>query len=228
MASHSEKAANSYHHGDLREALLSAAIKFIREGGFQQMSLRALARRAGVSPAAPYHHFKDKNELLAEVATDSFRRMTEDMQRAQQRLPERADAVDRFIAIGRSYMSFAIKHPAHFQVMFGPILMDKAQYPHLQEAASECFEQLHSTVTLAFGEDGTPEAIRNVALTSWSTVHGAAVLWNQGPLKSRSEARDAEEAIRIVCETACRLLPTPVTRKAGKTNSGVRSSRPER
>src|SRR5215218_3535844 len=109
------KDARPYHHGDLRRALLQAALEAIAEVGPAAVSLRDLARRAGVSHAAPAHHFGDKAGLLTAVATDGFRRLAAT-------LGEAYEATGSFLEVGVAYVRFAVTHRAHFEVMFRPEL----------------------------------------------------------------------------------------------------------
>src|SRR5690348_18281996 len=113
----------SYHHGNLREALLQGALRVIAEFGPAAFTLREVARRAGVSHNAPYRHFRDKDELLALVATQGFERLTTAMKRYAAR---GSTAQERFRLCGRGYVSFALRWPQHFLVMFDlPFSRDK-------------------------------------------------------------------------------------------------------
>ena len=116
-----------YHHGDLRRALLAAAVEAIDEVGPTAMSLRDVARRAGVSHAAPAHHFGDKAGLLTALAAEGFRRLADELDRT-------ARETGSFLEVGVAYVRFAVTHPAHFAVMFRPDLHDTDD-PELVEAA---------------------------------------------------------------------------------------------
>src|SRR5262245_23788463 len=104
-----------YHHGDLRRALLDAALEILAEGGAAGLTLREVARRAGVTHAAPYRHFEDKAALLAAVAEEGFRAVYAEMLARSERVK---DPVERLYQIGAAYVLFAVTHPAHFRVMF--------------------------------------------------------------------------------------------------------------
>src|SRR5688500_3897951 len=105
--------ARSYHHGDLRNALLEAALALIAQGRVGELSLREVARRAGVTYAAPYHHFADKSALLAAVATQGFEKLVEKFDRvAARRLAPEAELV----AMAQAYVAFALAHPSHYRV----------------------------------------------------------------------------------------------------------------
>ena len=105
----------SYHHGNLKQALLDASLNLIREVGPGAFTLREVARRAGVSHNAPYRHFRDKEELLAALAAEGFDRLTDAMTKAAE---PATSALDRFRSSGRGYVEFALRYPQHFAVMF--------------------------------------------------------------------------------------------------------------
>ncbi len=105
-----------YHHGDLHEALVRTARKLLEKDGLEHLSLRGVARAAGVSPAAPYHHFADKHALLGAVAAEGFTQLREEMLARMATVP---DAAGRRDACGIGYVAFAVKNPALFRLMFG-------------------------------------------------------------------------------------------------------------
>ncbi len=174
-----------YHHGDLRRALLEAALQLIEREGPQGLTLRAAARLAGVSQAAPYRHFADKQALLATVAEEGFRAMTAAMRRATR--PHADEPLLRFQALGLSYVGFARSHPGHFRVMFGPEAADRSLYPSLGEAAGETFRLLVEAIVecqkSGFVREGDPEEL---AVTAWSTVHGLSALLVDGQLGGKA------------------------------------------
>jgi AcrR family transcriptional regulator len=165
----------SYHHGNLRRALLDAALPLVEKEGPEALTLRAAARLAGVSQAAPYRHFADKRALLAAVAEEGFRAMTNEMRGAIVPYPD--DPLRRFRALGLSYVSFAASHPSHFRVMFGREIADKSASPSLSEAAAETFSLLVEAITecqrAGLVRPGDP---RELALSAWSAVHGLSAL----------------------------------------------------
>ena len=177
-----------YHHGNLREALLAASLDLIREGGAPALTLREVARRAGVSHGAPYRHFQDKAELLAAIAEEGFNRLTEAMQSAA---AQSSDPFPRLRNAGLAYIEFAQEQPEHFQVMFAADL-DEDRHPSAKAAARRCFAELRSLVTACLQarrlEDLPPET---AALLAWTHVHGVADLALRGQLdfKSRKELR---------------------------------------
>ena len=185
-----------YHHGNLRRALLDGAIRLIGREGADALTLRAAARAAGVSQAAPYRHFKDKRELLAAVAEEGFRLMAAGMRAAAAEHPD--DAIGRFRACGLAYIAFARAHPAHFRVMFGPYVANRSAYPALKEAASESFGLLQARIAdgqkAGFIVDGD---VRGLAIATWSTTHGFASLLVNGQLDERGDDDPEALALRV-------------------------------
>ncbi|WP_433273606.1 TetR/AcrR family transcriptional regulator [Actinosynnema sp. CS-041913] len=155
-----------YHHGDLRRAVLAAAVEVIDEHGPAGVGLRDLARRVGVSHAGPVHHFRDKAGLLTALAAEGFGLLADRLIAAK----ESGDFVD----IGAAYVRFAVEHRAHFEVMFRPDLYH-ADDPAVLAARARSGELLTGGVT----EQDDPGL---AAVAAWSIVHGFATLWNTGVL----------------------------------------------
>jgi AcrR family transcriptional regulator len=159
--------ARPYHHGDLPRVLLGAALQAIAEVGPAAVSLRDLARRAGVSHAAPAYHFGDKAGLLTAVATDGFERLTATLRETNQ-------TTGSFLEVGVAYVRFAVTHRAHFEVMFRPELYHTDD-PDLARARDAARSLLYPPAAdLANSPDGD-EA--QAAVAAWSLVHGLATLW---------------------------------------------------
>ncbi|MBI5629115.1 MAG: TetR/AcrR family transcriptional regulator, partial [Candidatus Rokubacteria bacterium] len=161
----------SYHHGNLRRALPDAAIEIVETQGAEALTLRAAARRAGVSQAAPYRHFADKRTLLAAAAEEGFRALTEAMRQATTAHGD--EPLGRFRALGLSYIRFAVSHPAHFRVMFGREIADKSAHPDLLDAAAVTFgllvEGLAGCQRAGLAREGNPAEL---AISAWAAVHG--------------------------------------------------------
>jgi AcrR family transcriptional regulator len=187
----------SYHHGNLREALLEAAIDIIDDEGTGNLTIRHLADRVGVSHAAPAYHFKDKSALLVAVATEGFRRLGEYFQRSLSSA-DLADPAERVRQLGHAYIDFALSHPSHYRVMFGPDLSGmKIDDPEFVNVASGAFGFLHETMREIYpdfseadpaqspGEEGMNSL--TAALSAWSTVHGIVMLWIDGTLQCQFE-----------------------------------------
>ena len=174
-----------YHHGNLREALLEAAIRLIAEVGPTAFTLREVARRAGVSHNAPYRHFRDRDDLMAAVAGQGFRELTEAMVEAA---GQRSDALDRLKHAGLGYVTFALRRPEHFTVMFdAPI--SKRKHPDSAAAAEHAFGTLMRFVKGGQDAGRLPSGdLRRMALLAWTMVHGIAKLAITGRLPFSSNA----------------------------------------
>ncbi len=164
-------APKPYHHGNLRETLLDAADTLLSERGAAALTLREVAKSAGVSHAAPYHHFASLNELLAAVAERAFTTLADAMERAV----HADDPAERLIAICDSYVAFARRQPAQFRLMFGPMLAHKREHAGFQQAAERAFGVLLRATTEYDPGNGLV-----LALTGWSVAHGLANLLIDG------------------------------------------------
>jgi len=154
--------AKSYHHGDLRNALLEAARALLEEGPLAELSLRAVARRAGVSHAAPYRHFPNHEALLVELATEGFVELRSEIVGAAS---AKGAESDRIAKIGAAYMRFVARRPALARLMFGPQLPNRERFPELGAAADS-----------VGGEIGTALHDPALGLAVWAAVHGLAML----------------------------------------------------
>lgn len=172
-----------YHHGDLPTALLEAAERILERDGMQGLTLRAAAREAGVSHAAPTHHFGDLTGLLSELAAVGYRKFNAAISTAR----AEAEAPDAsFDATGEAYVMFALKHPGLFQLMFRAERLDM-QRPALQEAVMASFRNFAGAVGTMRHENintaalSLPQAADMVR--TWSMVHGFAILAQHGRFK---------------------------------------------
>ena len=185
--------SRGYHHGDLRRALLDAAEALMAEGD-DDPSLRAVARRAGVSHAAPYKHFADRHALRAGVAERGFEALRGEMDRAAA-----AAAQAPLRAIGRAYLGFALAHPARYRLMFGPEFAGGHGTPELDRAAQAAFDAL--VARQPHGDTQTGD--RATAVASWSLVHGLATLLIDG----RVAVPDGRDPLDFAVEAMGRLRP---------------------
>ncbi|WFF02875.1 TetR/AcrR family transcriptional regulator [Micromonospora sp. WMMD964] len=176
----------AYHHGDLRRALLVAAQEAIEEVGPTALSLRDLARRAGVSHAAPAHHFGDKAGLLTALAAEGFDRLAQALVRAD----------DDLLEAGVAYVDFAVRHRAYFEVMFRPEL-HRADDPELLAARERAGAALRSGVAALPG-GGAPADTDRDALAAWSIAHGFATLWLAGALPNRVGDNPSDAAREVL------------------------------
>ena len=171
----------TYHHGDLRAALIAAGIEMLEDVGPERVSLRGIAARVGVSHTAPKNHFAGLRGLLTAIAAEGFRRHARAMTEA---LPQKASRRDRLRAAATGYVSFAQQNPALFRLMFNPGLPDLTD-ADLQEAGAQSYAVLAG---IAKGLDWTaldgsmPTALQSETMI-WSLVHGYATLAVSGGLK---------------------------------------------
>jgi AcrR family transcriptional regulator len=165
-----------YHHGNLRRALMDAALDTIASEGVAALNLRALARRCGVSHAAPAHHFGDRQGLLTALATEGYEGL------ATATAATWAET-GSFLEVGVAYVRFAVTHPGHFAVMFRPDLVDHED-PELVRAISASAAMLYGPVDSVATVDGDADARRMAATAAWALVHGIATLWLQGSLRT--------------------------------------------
>lgn len=164
-----------YHHGDLRNQLVRAGLELIEERGADGLSLRAIATHAGVSHAAPAHHFGHLKGLLSALATEGFVRFRDAM--INERLGAEQAARAQVQAAGRGYVRFARSHPALFRLMFSPSRLDSSDQ-HLREIANGAFEQLTDIVErlAADMKIDNPHDAKHLQVIIWSFAHGFAQL----------------------------------------------------
>ncbi len=192
------------HHGDLRPALIRAALEMLERGEDESLTLREIARRAGVSPAAPYHHFRDRAALLAAVAEEGFVALSQALADAAKgaRTPEA-----RLARMATRYVTFALEHRSHYRVMVGPLLATAEPSP-LGEAALAAFGELERAVA-----DAAPSKAdaHGLAMFAWALAHGVVMLSMDGALAplgatdlEETAARTGEQIVRMVTATAQR------------------------
>ena len=167
---------DSYHHGNLREALIETALRLIAESGPAGFSFAEVARAAGVSPAAPYRHFRDRNALVAEIARRGFERFAGELEAAwNQGKPDPVTAIEN---CGKAYLRFARREPASYAAMFDSGLPPDAD-PALLVASDQAFAVLRRAAEVACGlqRKGTRPPPLMVALHIWALAHGIASLF---------------------------------------------------
>ena len=184
-----------YHHGDLRRALIGAAVKAIARRGVDSLSLRELAARAGVSPGAPYHHFASRDELLASIAEDGFQRLEAQLIAARDAAPD--DASARLQALGLAYVSFAVSAPGYFRAMFH----GDANSSGPTEAGLRAFHLLRDAIVACQEAGQAPKGdLTALVILAWSAVHGFATLWVDRalPFEGLEPERLAPELGRLI------------------------------
>lgn len=190
----STKTAKNYHHGDLRSALVAEARAIVERDGPDLISLRGIATAAGVSRAAPYHHFKDKRALLAAVAAVGFRELASNMVDKPNPSASPRDQLDQ---LGFGYVEYGMKHPAIFRLMQGPDFQIPGEYPDLDAARIESAKPLIDTVAACL--PGASEShIMRACAAAWSIVHGMAQLSSDGRIESLINIDALQEATKAV------------------------------
>ena len=190
-----DRKSRAYHHGDLRAALIEAARELLAEGGVEALTLRGVARRAGVSQTAPYRHFASHHELIAAVAENGFRRLHSEMMRAA------SSATGRLALqqLAVEYVRFALRHPAEYRIMFGRDpegLADTKAGDSLAEASGALMSLLRGGIEQLQKADavrsGDPAGM---ALAAWALVHGLAMLILDGQ-RPATPASAVEKMVR--------------------------------
>lgn len=174
----------AYHHGALKEALLSEAAQLITDKGVVAVTMRDLAATLGVSRTAAYRHFANKEALLVAVAAEGFERLAGALHTSTSGLSGRS----QFEAMGRAYVHFAVEHPAHYRLMYGRDALARHDHDVLQSAADQAYEELvtlihdgQSNGHLASGD------ARQLAYVAWAQVHGLALLLVDGQMEEPAD-----------------------------------------
>jgi AcrR family transcriptional regulator len=175
-----------YHRSNLPKALRAAARAILDEPGPNVVGLRETARRVGVSAAAAYRHFSNKEDLLVSVATEGFRELAAAMETG-------AIESEPFCAVGLAYVDFALQKRGLFRLMFGPILLQRAKYPELDEAARAVFGLLQR---VSVSVDEQPREDHVAGMAAWGLVHGLSSLFIDG-LFPETYARGMANAILV-------------------------------
>lgn len=182
---------------NLRQELLDASLALIEKEGLDRLSMREVARKAGVSHQAPYHYFGDREAILAAIAGEGFAKLGRSLGAAAQPGSEPAKAVED---MGRAYIDFALRNPAYFQAMFRADAVPLDRYPEARQSEDAAFADLVEGVDKAFAEQ--PADVRqSIAVACWAMVHGLATLILEGSLARKlkipktRQKQVAEEAI---------------------------------
>jgi AcrR family transcriptional regulator len=173
----------NYHHGDLRAVILTEAARLVAERGADRVSLRELARSAGVSHAAPAHHFADRRGVFTALATEGFQLLAKAL----------FDARGHFADAALAYVRFAIEHPGHYQVMFNKSLLDASDTELAAAEAAAAAELSRGVATLR-----DPNACADSAgaqLAAWSLVHGFSMLWLNDAVNAQVRRADPMDTV---------------------------------
>jgi AcrR family transcriptional regulator len=187
------RAKDEYHHGDLKASLKQAALRLVRERGPKGFSLNEASRLAGVSVAAPYRHFDDKDALIAEIARDGYELLEREIHNAV----KKADNLrDQLVDSGMAYLRFARNHADYFNVMFHSGL-DRSKYPDIERSIKA---GLGVILGLAQQYERTQELAELRAVSAWALVHGLATLDHDGALSATAGKGRALEQFRPILE----------------------------
>lgn len=192
----------SYHHGDLRAALLKAAVELLESG--DPFSMRAVARRAGVSQTAPYRHFADRKALDSAVAVQGFEDLTANLETALTGLPYRATPTERLGALGVAYVFFALNRPTEFRIMFGNEC-DDADAERVLAA-----QGLRAVLDDVLAEMFPMADIPNLSIALWGMAHGIAFLHLDGKLRPE-DLGEVEARVRAAVAAALSIQGKPQT-----------------
>jgi AcrR family transcriptional regulator len=183
-----------YHHGDLRHALIQAGLEMLSEGGAAALDLRKVARKAGVSHAAPYRHFADKQALVAAINEEGFRRLAEKIRTTLQEAP--GDTVEQLQAIAKAYVQFAREQPWLMREMFSGLTVEREDFPDLQAASKDVFK-CYVEVVMRGQERGSLIDVDPFALAGvlWSLLHGVAMLTIENQMRPYTDGPDGAERV---------------------------------
>ena len=186
--------SRGYHHGNLKEALIRAALELIAQKGPAGFTFAEAARWAGVSPAAPYRHYRDRDELISDVAKQGFVRFEQALLRAwDEGRPKSSEAFDR---MGKAYLHFARTEPAYYSAMFEAGIALDAN-PELRDAGDRAFNVLRQAteVMIATMPAKNRPPVMMMALHIWALSHGIASLFGRGDAASRKLPMQPEELL---------------------------------
>ena len=171
----------NYHHGDLKNALIKAGIQILSKDGLVGLSLRRVAKKAGVSHTAPYAHFADKQALVAAISTEGYHQLYEQLTAAVE--TNHSNPQNLLFEVGWAYAQFALKDPELFKVMFSGVIEQEKDYPDFREISQKNFQLLLGIVK-TYQETGllAPEPADLVAVRLWSLVHGFIMLLLEGQI----------------------------------------------
>ena len=191
------KHTDSYHHGNLRETLIAAAVKFLEKNPLEKLSLRALASKAGVSQAAPYRHFKDRNAVLAAISQQGFEIKFQYM--VEEYLKNRDDPYELIHSFAQSYFKMGLLHPQHFKLMLTSPVCPSPEYPELEKSAVLSFCLLKKTVVICQkAKVMGPGDPYHKSMHCWALVNGFTTLYTEGRLNWLGVTeQNAKAALRI-------------------------------
>jgi len=187
--------AKSYHHGDLRAAIIEATLTMIQDDETHLIGFRELARRLDVSRTAPYRHFESTEALLGVVAEEGYRKFIEVLEEVTRNME--LSNRQRFLELGVAYVTFALANPAHYRLLFDRKFFEKGRFKDVQKLANKAFFLLKKTSSLCLSPDASAQEKARIANLAWACVHGISSLLMNGQL---GHVKDRETFIRFSCE----------------------------
>ena len=198
----------TYHHGDLKNALIQAGIELLAREGVYALSLRKVAARAGVSHTAPYSHFADKQGLIAAISTAGYRKIQERVQAVYTENSQ--DALRLLVYTAWAYVQFAIQEPDHFKITFSGVVEKENSYPALVDAAQGGYNLFTRVVSICQAEGilrpGSPELM---AIGLWGSIHGLVTLVLEGQVSHTILERYTWQQMLIFVLGGVTLVPIP-------------------
>ena len=183
------KPAGQYHHGDLRQALLETAGRLVERDGLPALTLRAIARELGVTHMAAYHHYRDRRDLLAALATRGYERLGEALAKRTAGMPDPRAALKE---VGVGYVAFAVTHPGYFRAMFSMELEEVRHEEPLKSAAATAYAVFADALRAAAAAEADVEV---AATAAWALVHGLSVLLLDRQLPGQAAEPAGAEAL---------------------------------
>ena len=175
---------NTYHHGDLKNALIHAGIEMLSVDGIKGLSLRRVAKHAGVSHAAPYAHFTDKQALIAAISTEGYKRLFSQLTQINQEYYDKP--IRKLVEVGWCYLQFAVNDPAHFKITFSGVIEKEKDYPAFVEISQKSFAFITEIVAECQAAGILPSGPTDlIAVHLWSSIHGLATLLIEDQLSSQ-------------------------------------------
>ncbi|MEM7705326.1 MAG: TetR/AcrR family transcriptional regulator [Pseudomonadota bacterium] len=172
---------------NLRQDLIEAANSRIQKGGIGDLSLRKLAKDTGVSTMATYHHFKNKEALLVQIAVEGYEQLAEELQQAS---ASESDPQQGLRAIMRAYFHFALKQPEIYHLMFGREIQGKSLIPEFKAAANSSFYVFAAALKKQFDASGREADADTIGMTFWGTLHGLVCLVSDGTILYNSKSSE--------------------------------------
>ena len=198
----------TYHHGDLKNALIAAGIEILAKQGVHALSLRQVALKAGVSHAAPYAHFADKQALIAAISTAGYLKVEEHVKRVMREYGNRP--IQLLVHTGWEYVQFAITEPEHFKITFSGVVEKEKDFPALVEAAQKSFNLLTQVIAKCQAAGVLrPGPADLMAVSVWGAIHGFVMLSLEGQVPHTVLERNDWKEMLIFTLGQMTLVPIP-------------------